>query len=98
MTAQDSDGPDFSGSGPVEYRPAEPTPQTPAQQVLSRQEVGLLAIPGVTSVGVGLGPAGGETLTIGVTDAGVALQLPHEISGLPVTVVVTGPVDALPRR
>jgi hypothetical protein len=98
MVAQGSDGPDFSGSGPVEYRPAQMAPHSPGQQVLSREEAKLLALPGVTSVGIGLGPGGGETLTIGVTDAGAALQLPREIGGLPVTVVVTGQVDALPHR
>jgi hypothetical protein len=62
------------------------------------EEARLLAIPGVTSVGLGIGPAGGEAVVIGVLDAGVAVQLPSEIWGLPVVVNVTGEVDALDQR
>jgi hypothetical protein len=98
MVAQDSDAPDFSGSGPVDYRPVQTAPQSPGQQVLARREAWLLALPGVTSVGIGPGPGGGEVLTVGVTDAGAAPQLPAALDGLPVTVVVTGPVNALPQR
>jgi hypothetical protein len=81
---------DFSGSGPVEYRPVEVAPPGTLER--------LLAVPGVTSVGIGFGPAGGEALVVGVVDAGVAARLPQEIEGVPVVVTVTGKVDALPRR
>ncbi len=91
-------GPDFSGSGPVEYAPAEALPQGTLGALLASEEARLLAVPGVTSVGIGHGPAGGEALVVGVVDAGVAAQLPREIKGVPVIVTVTGEVDALPQR
>jgi hypothetical protein len=87
---------DFSGSGPVEYRPEGVAPDTAVGRLLGSEEARLLAIPGVTSLGLGLGPAGGEVVVIGVVDDGVAAQLPSEIGGLPVMVTVTGEVDALP--
>jgi hypothetical protein len=89
---------DFSGSGPVEYRPAEVAPPGALERVLASGEARLLAVPGVTSVGIGFGPAGGEALVVGVVDAGVAARLPQEIEGVPVVVTVTGEVGALPRR
>lgn len=91
-------GTDFSGSGPVEYRPAVVVPQGALERLLAREGARLLAIPGVISVGIGLGPAGGEALWVGVVDVGVAARLPLEIEGVPVVVKVTGEVDALPRR
>jgi hypothetical protein len=91
-------GPDFFGSGPVEYSPAEAAPRGAVEQVLAREEARLLAVPGVTSVGISLGTAVGEALAVGVVDAGVAARLPLEIDGVPVVVTVTGEVDALPRR
>ena len=53
---------DFSGSGPVEYSPAEAAPQSAREQLLATAAARLLAVPGVTSVGIGFGPAGGEAL------------------------------------
>ncbi len=94
----DKSGSDFSGSGPVEYRPAAVAPQGVLERLLASEGARLLAIPGVTSVGIGRGPAGGEALWIGVVDAGVAARLPLDIGGVPVVVKVTGEVDALPRR
>lgn len=88
-------GADFSGSGPVEYRPAAGAPQGTLQQVLATDEGRLLAVPGVTSVGIGYGPAGGEAIAVGVVDAGVAAGLPAEIAGVPIVITVTGEVDAL---
>lgn len=87
---------DFSGSGPVEYRPAEVAPQGTPQQLLASHEGRLLDIPGVTSVGVGYGPAGGEAIVVGVVDAGVTASLPAHIGGVPIVVTVTGVVDAQP--
>ena len=91
-------GPDFSGSGPVDYRPVETAPHQALERLLAGREAQLLAIPGVTSVGIGLGPAGGEAIVVGVVDAGVAARLPLEIMGTPLVVTVTGEVDALRRR
>jgi hypothetical protein len=91
-------GPDFSGSGPVEQHPVEAAPHGAVERVLASEQSRLLAVPGVTSVGIGLGPAGGEALEVGVVDAGVAAHLPREIRGVPLVVTVTGPVDALRQR
>ncbi len=90
--------PDFSKSGAVQYSPAEAEPEGAVETLLAREAGRLLAIPGVTSVGVGLGQAGGEALVVGVTDAGVAARLPSEVDGVPIVVTVTGEVDALPQR
>lgn len=87
--------PNFSGSGPVEYSPAPANSRGALELLLAREEAQLLALQGVTSVGIGLGPAGGEALEVGVVDAGVAAKLPSYIGGVPVVVTVTGPVDAL---
>jgi hypothetical protein len=95
MSDIENPGPNFAGSGPVEYRPAESAPTTAIERVLASQSARLLGIKGVTSVGIGFGPAGREALTIGVVDAGVGARLPREIEGVDVAVTVTGPVDAL---
>ena len=88
-------GPDFSSSGPVDYRPAEATPSGVAELVSASQEAYLLAIAGVTSVGLCHSTQGRQAIMVGVVDAGVETQLPREINGVPVLVTVTGPVDAL---
>ena len=90
-----ADVPDFSGSGPVEYRP-EASASGPVAAPAGRDR--LLGIPGVVSVGLGQGPAGGEAVVVSVTDAGVAARLPRMVDGLPVEVVVTGEVGILPVR
>ncbi len=89
--------PDFAGSGAVEYRPGEAGPPGARELLRARVEARLLADPGVTSVGIGLGLAGREAIAVGVLDAGVAARLPREIEGVPIVVTVTGPVDALRR-
>jgi hypothetical protein len=96
MSDGEHPGADYSGSGPVEYRPTDDAPPTALGRVSASDEARLLAIPGVTSVGLGRGPAGGEAVVIGVLDAGVAARLPSEIAGLPVVIEVTGEVNALP--
>ena len=98
MSDIEKPGTDFSGSGPVEYRPAEVAPYGALERLPASAEARLLAVPGVTSVGIGLGPAGGKAFVVGVVDAGVAGRLPLEVEGVPVVVTVTGEVDALPRR
>ena len=85
--------PDYSGSGPVEYPPGV-NPPVAREWLPAGEEARLLAIPGVTSVGLGVGPAGDHAVVIGVTDAGVARQLPSEVGGTPVVVEVTGEVTA----
>ena len=90
----ENSGTDFSGSGPVEYRPDEVAPEGALGNLLAAEEARLLSDPGVTSVGIGFGPAGGEALVVGVVDAGVVARLPLEIKGVPVVVKITGEVDA----
>lgn len=90
--------PDFSGSGAVEYHPAAASADSGHVHLVARVEAQLLAIPGVTSVGVGIGPAGQEALVVGVVDAGVAARLPSDAEGIPLMVQVTGRVDALIKR
>lgn len=94
MAGRHDPAPDFSGAGPVEYQPAEPEPTDAIARLHASEEARILAIPGVTSVGIGHGPAGGEAIVVGVVDAGVASRLPREIGGVAVVVTVTGPVDA----
>lgn len=98
MSDTDGQGPDFSGSGPVEYRPSTSAPRGNVEAALAREEARLLAIPGVVAVGRGSGPIGREILTVSVTDAGVAALVPREIDGIPIVITVTGPIDALPQR
>lgn len=85
-------GADMSGAGPVAYDPGK-APADPMTALRDRHEARLLAIPGVTFVGVGQ-----RGLQIGVLDAGVAARLPRDLEGVPLTVTVTGPVEALPSR
>jgi hypothetical protein len=87
-------GPDFSRAGPVEYSPAEARTWGALERLLASEEPRLLAIPGVISVGIGIGRPGEEALVVGVVDAKVAVRLPREINGVPLIVTVTGPVDA----
>jgi hypothetical protein len=98
MSDIENPGPNFTGSGPVEYGPSEAAPRSALERLLASEEARLLAVPGVTSVGIGLGHPGGEALVVGVVDAGVAARLPREIGGVPLVITVTGPVDALQQR
>lgn len=98
MSDIEDPGPDFSGSGPVGYEQSQTGQEGTLELLLAREEAGLLAVDGVTSVGIGFGPAGGEALVVGVIDAGVAARLPATVGGVPLIVTVTGPVDALPQR
>jgi hypothetical protein len=88
MSEVQNPAPDMSGAGPVEYRPAE---GEWAEAALRSNYEDLMAIPGVTFVG-----ASDSGLLVGVLDSGVAAQLPRAVDGVPVTVTVTGPVEALP--
>ena len=84
-------GPDMSGAGPVDYRPAAAVSVDSIAAVRARHEAGLMAISGVTFVGVAEGG-----LQVGVLNADVVARVPRELEGVPVSVTVTGPVDALP--
>ena len=89
---------DVSGYGAIDYQPDSAQPSGALEALLAREEARLLAIPGVVSVGIGLGPAGTEAFVLGVIDAGVAARLPSDIERVPVVINVTGSVDALRRR
>lgn len=65
--------------------------------VKQKHEEKLMAIEGVTGVGVGQDAIGNETIVVYVTHKAVAEKLPKEIEGLNVRVTVTGPIEALPR-
>jgi hypothetical protein len=88
-------GPNFSGSGPVEYRPAEAVHSGVLERLLASEEARLLAVPGGTFVGICLGSPGVEAMALGVVHAGVAARLPRVINGVAGVVTVTGPVDTL---
>lgn len=94
MSDKRKPGPDYSGAGPVAYDPTEVGPTSPIEQLLADEEARLFAIPGVVSVGIGIGGPRGQVIEVGVTDAGVAARLPRDIGGVPVTAVVTGPIYA----
>ena len=96
MSDGEHPGTDYSGSGPVEFRPTDGETPAALGRVPAGEEAKLLAIPGVTSVGLGHDSAGGEAIVVGVLDASVAARLPSEIAGLPVVVEITGEVNALP--
>ena len=89
--------PDFSGPAPSTDRPTSPRRDAGVTYWRPRRRR-LLAVPDVTSVGIGLGPVGRRGAVVGVVVAGVSAHLPQEIKGVPVVVTVTGEVDALPRR
>jgi hypothetical protein len=94
MSEKEKPGADYSGSGPVEFNPEAPARRSLIEQLLTREEQRLLAIPGVVSVGIAVGGPGRPALAVGVTDAGVAAHLPGEIDGVPLIVSVTGPIEA----
>lgn len=99
MSEQEKPGPDYSGSGPVEFHPASPDQGVQGvsiQELLASEEAGLLSIPGVVSVGIAFSGPIGHALAVGVTDAEVAARLPKEIRGVPLIISVTGEIDAQP--
>lgn len=89
-------GPDFSGSGPVDYNPPEVAVEGTPEYTLQQAEARLFALQGVVSVGIGYGPAGAMALIVGVVDAGVSRSLPDTIDGMAVITEVIGEVDAQP--
>lgn len=98
MSEQGKPGPDYSGSGAVDYSPAGTEQGSAIEALLASEEPRLLSIPGVVSVGVAIGGPGGHVLAVGVTDAGAAARLPKEIQGVPLVISVTGEIDAQPLR
>jgi hypothetical protein len=64
------------------------------QNVKAENEARLFALPGVVSVGIGLDPAGGEVIVVGLDRARPATQerIPAELGGYPVRVEIIGTV------
>lgn len=67
-----------------------------ADAVKQDQEAMLMAIDGVTGVGIGQDRIGNEAIVVYVRDQGVAKQIPRELDNVPVMVEVTGVVSTLP--
>ena len=81
MSEQEKPGPDYSGSGPVEFHPGKPEQGSLIEQILASEEPRLLSIPGVVSVGIAFGGPGGHALAVGVTDAEVCGSLAQGHTG-----------------
>ncbi len=66
------------------------------QEVKQSHEEELLAIPGVVSVGIGMGDKGHSAIIVGIagTDAGAGATIPQSIEGYRVIVKPTGTVRA----
>ena len=67
------------------------------RQVKAAHEAGLLALPGVVSVGVGRGPSGQAQIVIGLDRRRprTLARLPRTLGGYEVRVEIVGPVKAL---
>jgi hypothetical protein len=88
--------PDFSGSGPVDYNPADHAMPQNRPSAFAEAERSLMSMPGVVSVGLTSDGPGRQALAVGVTDAAVAAQLPSHIGGMRLVLSVTGEIDAQP--
>lgn len=67
------------------------------ESVKRARQAELLAIPGVVGVGIISGPLGNPAIAVYVTHGGVAARVPKMLEGYPVSVEVSGEIDALPR-
>ncbi len=70
--------------------------KAPIEDIKAKHESQLLAIPGVVSVGIGLGVEGTPTIVIGIENETVVDQsaLPQKLEGVPVRVEVVGSIHA----
>jgi hypothetical protein len=98
MSDKGKPGPDYSGSGPVEYNPASAQAASSIERSLASAEQQLMAVPGVVSVGIGVGGPGIDVIEVGVIDSEVAARLPASIGGVPISITVTGEIDAQGNR
>ncbi len=79
------------------YDPGMPVPDldpAPIEVVRQRNEQALLAIEGVTGVGVGRTPIGDDAILLFLRDASVRTRIPTQVEGYPVEAIVTGEIDA----
>jgi len=67
------------------------------REVKARHEERLLSLPGVVSVGIGLGVDGNPVIIVGLdrTRASAIQEIPEELEGYPVQVEMVGTVRAL---
>jgi hypothetical protein len=98
MNDQAKPRPDFSGSGPVEYHPADYATAFGQHPALAEAERSLMSLPGVVSVGFTDDGPGQQAIAVGVTDAAVVARLPSHFGGMRVIVSVTGEIEAQPLR
>lgn len=64
------------------------------QEVKKQHESKLLRMPGVVSVGIGLGSNGKETIVVGLSGSNRATEakIPAKLDGFPVQVNIVGPI------
>ena len=94
------------GAGPggeeatMPYAPdAAPSPgESSLEQARRRNERSLMAIDGVTGVGLGRTPTGDDAIVVYLRHAAARKRLPATVEGYPVVVEVTGEIDAYGRR
>jgi hypothetical protein len=91
---QDANGPSMS-NGPDRGAGVETPGLSAALAAQARNTDRLLGMPGVVGTAVGLGPGGLATVQVFTRGADV-VRLPTKLEGVPVAVVVTGEVRALP--
>jgi hypothetical protein len=78
--------------------PSEDAGEQPAiREVKARHEGRLLSLPGVVSVGIGLGADGSPVIVVGLdrTRGSTLQEIPEELEGYPVQVEMVGTVRAL---
>ena len=90
MTVSIGEIPDDVG---IDYDPDE-EPASGVLAVKQRHEEDLMALPGVTGVGVGQNDIGDDAIVIYLEERSAAAQLPTEIDGYDVVVEVTGIIEA----
>ena len=82
----------------IPEKPMEGAGEPPAiGEVKARHEERLLSLPGVISVGIGLGPDGTPVIIVGLDSmrASTIQEIPEEIEGYPVQVEMVGTIRAL---
>jgi hypothetical protein len=65
-----------------------------AHERVRQHETKLMSIDGVEGVAMGRSAIGEDQLTVYVRDSSVRARVPRQLDGLPVHVVVSGPIDA----